>query len=346
MSLFIFFAIALILIALGLATYPLFKTQRKLAVAIAIGLPLLTFALYKHVGNPQAFDPAQISEIARTADTANTTDINTAIANLEAELKSKPDNLEGWVLLARTQMAIGNYEAANQAFAKTIALDPGNPDLKTERVEAMMRASSTRAFSDEAVALLKQALSENPEHERAMFFIGMHYLQQGDSVQAESYLNKLLPKLDAEAAIALREQINIARAQQNKPPLEAATAQPNAITSATNIKLKVSLDKSLASSVKPGAVLFVFAKSINGGGPPVAAKRIEVTTFPVALELSDADSMMPTAKLSLQEKVSLSARISMQGVANSQTGDIEADALIVATTTTSTIEIKLSRVKK
>ncbi len=345
MSLFIFFAAILILIALGFAITTLFKTQRKLALLLAIGLPLLTFALYKHVGNPQAFDTAPVSEIPKNAPT---TDINTAIANLEAELKSKPDNLEGWVLLARTQMAIGNYEAANQAFAKAIMLDPGNPDLKTERVEAMMRASGSRTFSNEAVALLKQALSENPEHERAMFFIGMHYLQQGDSAQAEIYLNKLLPKLDAEAAVALREQINIARAQQNKPPLEAnvATTQTNANSNTPHIKVKVSLDKTVAAAVKPGAVLFVFAKSINGSGPPVAAKRIEVGTFPIELELSDTDSLMPTANLSSQEKVSLSARISLQGVANSQAGDIEAEAVIVETRTTNIVEIKLSRVKQ
>jgi hypothetical protein len=36
----------------------------------------------------------------------------------------------------------------------------------------------------------------------------------------------------------------------------------------------------------------------------------------------------------------------MQGVANSQAGDIEADAVIVETMTTNTVEIKLSRVKQ
>lgn len=345
MTLFIFIAAILVLVALGFVSYPLLKNQRKLALVLAIGLPLLTVALYKQTGHPQAFDAAQTALTPGTAGTTNTTDINTAIANLEAQLQSRPDNLEGWVLLARTQMAMENFEAANQAFAKALMLEPGNPDFKTERAEAMMRASATRDFPDEAVALLQQALSENPEHERAMFFMGMHYLQQGDSAQAEIYLNKLLPKLDAEAAVALREQINIARARQNKPPLEI-TNDDEATTNTASIKVKVSLDKSVAAAVKPGAVLFVFAKSITGGDPPVAAKRIEVSTFPIELELSDSDSLMPTANLSSQAKVSLSARISLQGVANSQAGDIEADAVIVETTSTNTVEIKLSRVKK
>ncbi len=335
MSPFYFIAATLVLIALALSTYPLLKSHRKLSLVLIVGLSLLTFALYRFIGSPQALDAAFIAENQPAQD------INSAIADLEAELKSKPDNLEGWVLLARTQMALGNFEAANQAFAKAISLEPGNSDLKTERAESMMRASKNRSFPDDAVNLLKQALVDNPEHQRALFFMGMHYLQQNDSVQAEIYLNKLLPLLDAKAANTLREQINIARAKQNKPPLEMAAVPESAV-----LKVRVSLDKSLAPVLKPGSVLFVYAKAIDHTGPPVAAKRIEAGNFPIQIELSDADSLMPTAKLSSQEKVSLSAHISLQGVANAKTGDIEADAVIVETKATTPVEIKLSRVRQ
>jgi cytochrome c-type biogenesis protein CcmH len=148
--------------------------------------------------------------------------------------------------------------------------------------------------------------------------------------------------LDVEAANALREQINIARAEKKLPLLPMAS-MANAVKP---IKIKVTLDKSLAASVKPGSVLFVFAKSLDGKGPPLAAKRIGVDTFPIELELSDADSLMPTAKLSSQKKVSLSARISIQGIANAQVGDIEADALVVDASSENPVEILLSRVKK
>ncbi len=340
MTFFVLAAALLVMIALGMATYPLIKTQRKLAAALIVALPLLTFALYRFVGSPQALDAAFIAENKNQA----APDINTAIANLQQELKSNPGNIEGWVLLARTHNAMGNFEEADSAFRKAISLDPVNPDLKAELAEAMLRSSKERTFPAEAINLLKQALSENPEHERALFFMGMHFLQQGDLAQAEIYLNKLLPKLDTEAANALREQINIARAEQNKPPLEMVAADKN--TNAGTLKIMVSLDESLTSAVRPGAVLFVFAKSVNGGGPPVAAKRIVINTFPIELELSDADSLMPTANLSSQDKVSISARISMQGIANAQAGDIEADSVVTDTKNTKAIEIELSRIAR
>ncbi|MGH8108184.1 MAG: tetratricopeptide repeat protein [Arenimonas sp.] len=335
MSPFYFIAVLLILVALLFATYPIAKTHRKFALGLFIGLPVVTFSLYHFIGTPKALDAAFIAKNQPTQD------INTAIAELEAELASSPDNLEGWLLLARTRMAMDEFDAAGKAFAKAILLEPNNPDLKTEYAEVMMRASSNRTFPAEAVKLLEQALQENPEHQRALFFLGMHYLQQDASDQAEIYLNKLIPLLDAKAGNTLRTQINIARAKQNKPPIEMA-----AVPETATLKVRVSLDKSLVGSLKPGAVLFVFAKAIDNAGPPVAAKKIDASQLPLELELSDADSLMPTAKLSSQEKVSLSARISIQGIANAEAGDIEADAVIVETKNTQPIEIKLSRVRK
>jgi len=302
---------------------------------IIVTLPVLTFSTYHFIGMPEALDPAFIAENQAEPN------INDAIAGLEQELQNNPDNIEGWVLLARTRLAMGDFEASSQAFAKAIRLDSANPDLKAERAEAMMRASKNRAFPEEAVLLLKQALVENPEHQRALFYIGIHFLQQGDLAQSETYLNKLLPQLDTKAANALREQINIARAQKNLPLLQMAAVQAT-----PSIKLAVSIDPAMASMVKPGAVLFVFAKTLTGKGPPVAAKRLDASDLPVVLELSDADSLMPTATLSSQEKVSISARISLQGTADAQSGDIEADAIVVDTKSTGTVEIKLSRVKQ
>lgn len=342
MTLFVLLAAILVLGAVGLATYPLLKTQKKLAATLVIGLPLLTTALYQYVGNFQALNAPAIAASQANSESAAAPDIDTAIVNLQEELKANPANLQGWILLARTHMAMGNFEAAEQALSKAITLEPGNPDLKTERAESLMRASNTRQFSNEAIALLRQALEQNPEHERALFFMGMHHLQQNDLTKAETYFNKLLPKLEPDAENALREQINIVRAQQNKPLLPMMSDQSSENT--TSLKVTITLDNALASNIQPGAILFVFAKTTSGAGPPVAAKRVEISTYPIQVELSDADSLMPTAVLSSQEQVSVSARISMQGIANAQAGDIEAEPVIANTKNLNPIEIKLTRV--
>jgi cytochrome c-type biogenesis protein CcmH len=89
------------------------------------------------------------------------------------------------------------------------------------------------------------------------------------------------------------------------------------------LALEIRIDPALARSAPPGAVLFVFARATDGQGPPFAAKRIEGAQFPLPMQLSDADSPMPAAKLSSQSKVLLMARLSASGDARPGPGDIE-----------------------
>jgi cytochrome c-type biogenesis protein CcmH len=337
-TMFILLAAVLVLIALGFLIYGLRKTQRGLALALIVTVPLATLGVYALVGNPNA-----INSVAPIASSEQPVDINTAISQLEQELKANPSNIEGWLLLARSHMAMENYEPALIAFKKARLLQPDDADIKSEYAEALLRTSDNREFSAEALVLLEESAQANPDNQRALFFLGMHYLQQGEGAKAETYLQRLLPKLDPEAAKALMAQINIARQQQNKAPL-ADESNPTESANRSEINISVEIASDLIGAIKPGDVLFVFAKTVEGTGPPVAAKRIAVNGFPIQLSLSDSDSLMPTAKFSSQEKVQLVARISHNGVANAQPGDIEADAVISSTRNTETIRLRLSRV--
>jgi cytochrome c-type biogenesis protein CcmH len=335
---FILLAALLVVIALGFLIYSLRKTQRGLSVVLVMTLPLATLGLYMLVGNPNA-----INSVTPLTSSEQPVDINTAISQLEQELKTNPSNSEGWLLLARSHMAMENYAPAVIAFKKARQLKPDDANIKSEYAEALLRTSETREFSAEALALLEESVQSNPDNQRALFFLGMHYLQQGDGAKAETYLQRLLPKLEPEAAKALMEQINTARQLQNKAPL-AATESATEISASSGIKISVDIASELMSSIKHDDILYVFAKTVDGTGPPVAVKRIAVNGFPIQLSLSDNDSLMPTAKFSSQEKVQLLARISRNGNANAQPGDIEAVAVISNTKNDETIRLRLSRV--
>jgi cytochrome c-type biogenesis protein CcmH len=337
-TMFILLAALLVLIALGFLIYALRKTQRGFAMVLIVTVPLATLGVYTLVGNPGA-----INAVVPPASSEQPVDINTAIVQLEQELKTNPSNLEGWLLLARSHMAMENYQPALTAFKKARELQPNDADIKSEYAEALLRTSNTREFSAEALVLLEESAQANPDNQRALFFLGMHYLQQGEGAKAETYLQRLLPKLDPEAAKALMAQINIARQQQNKAPLSDESNQTE-LANPSEINISVEIASELIGAIKPGDVLFVFAKTVDGTGPPVAAKRITVNGFPIQLSLSDNDSLMPTAKFSTQEKVQLLARVSHNGVANAQSGDIEADAVISNTENNETIRLRLSRV--
>lgn len=331
MSQFVFIAVLLGLLAAAFAVSALWQSSRRLALALALGLPLAAGGLYYLKGTPDALDPAN-----RVAPRT----IDDAIAMLQRQLAKDPDNLEGRVLLARSYMASQQFDKARDNYAKAIALAPQDVDLPVEYAEALMRTSPDHRFPPQAVTMLENAVEKNPQNQRALFFLGMHRMQSGDPVAASATWERLLPLLSPDAGAVLRQQINAARATVQLPPLpEPATAPGLTIT--------LDADPTLAKDIHPGDVVFVFARAGDGpdAGPPLAVKRISVAHLPMTLSLSDADSPMPTAKLSSQKSVRLAARLSRTGTAQAASGDIEADPVTVDVGATTPAALRLSRVR-
>ena len=59
---------------------------------------------------------------------------------LSAQLQQKPDDAEGWTLLARALASLGKYEPATRAYARALQLQPENRDLLVEFVKALAMA--------------------------------------------------------------------------------------------------------------------------------------------------------------------------------------------------------------
>jgi cytochrome c-type biogenesis protein CcmH len=89
--------------------------------------------------------------------------------------------------------------------------------------------------------------------------------------------------------------------------------------------VKVSLDPEFAARVRlrGDATVFVIARAPQGPPMPVAVEKRSVSELPFTATLDDADSPMPTSKLSQLREVELVARLSESGVANRQQGDVE-----------------------
>ncbi|HLX78963.1 MAG TPA: c-type cytochrome biogenesis protein CcmI [Burkholderiales bacterium] len=107
-----------------------------LAAALALGLllPLVVALGYWQLGEPRALSPESAQPPARQME---------ALAQrLSAQLQQKPDDAEGWTLLARALASLGKYEPAAQAYARALQLQPENRDLLVEFVKALAMAGS------------------------------------------------------------------------------------------------------------------------------------------------------------------------------------------------------------
>ena len=335
MTSFLIGAAGLVVLALAFVLPPLWRSARGSALVLLLAVPVLTFGLYQWVGEPDALDPANVE--------APTT-LEGAIAQLERRLADEPGSVEGWVLLGRSRMAQQRWADARDAFAKAYALLPNEPDLMVEYADAQMRAAPDGRFPESATRLLEQVVAAAPTHQRGLFFLGAQRLQAGQPAEAAEAWGRLLPLLDPQTAQALRPQLEQARELASLPPVDDAAPATDPAAGGPAITVTVALDPALAAHVAEGDILYVFARTADGAGLPVAVKRLPATGFPLTLTLSDADGLMPAQKLSMQPQVRVLARISKSGDAAAAPGDLEAAAVTLAVADGARAELRIDQV--
>ncbi len=69
---------------------------------------------------------AQVADASRMTPGEQQDMVAGMVSSLEARLESEPDNLDGWVMLMRSRMTLGETGRAREALAKAIAANPGN----------------------------------------------------------------------------------------------------------------------------------------------------------------------------------------------------------------------------
>jgi cytochrome c-type biogenesis protein CcmH len=325
MGQFTLFASILVCLAIAFAISAIWQKSRGLAIALALAIPLAAGALYWTKGEPRATD-ATLTKAPET--------LEEAVGQLEKLTAADPKNFGDLVMLARTYMATNQLEKGRDTYKRALALKPDETSLYVDYVEAVVRSAPDHRFTPEAVSMLEKVLKAEPENQRALFYYGVHQRQSGDPKGAVATWEKLLGLIDASASTTLRKEIASARADAGMPAAEEAPA----------ITVKVTIDPTLAASLKPEAVLFVYARAAGAeNGPPIAVRRLQPDNYPVEVTLGDADSPMPTAKLFSQKEAILLARLSMSGTAAPSEGDLEADPVVIDVKPGAHAELTLNR---
>ena len=315
MAIFLVAAAILLALTLHAVLRPLLGHSRTLAIGLGAGVTLASVALYLYLGTPAALDPAMVRPPTNLAE---------ARVQLERKLADNPKDAEGWRLLGRAYAAEANTAEAARAYAEAAKRAPQDADVLTEAAEASAQAREDRRFDEAAIAQLKQALAINPAHQRARWFLGISQRQAGESAKAAETWTPLLAGVDASTAWTLLEQINEARTEAGLAAMEMPPLATPEATSTTRLPVEVAFAPGIDIQQLPAtARVFVIARAAGGPPMPVAVQKHELSAMPLSVSLSDADSPMPTAKLSSLQDVEVIARLSMSGIANRQEGDIE-----------------------
>lgn len=329
----------------ALATSPqTMRPSRAGSIALlftALLLPAAALALYRLVGAPQALDPANLAADTESASPHGDRgpEMEQAIAMLAERLKQKPDDVEGWALLARAYQAMGRGDDALDTYRHAHGLAKDNAAISVEYAQALALAAPGHRIDGEARALLDEVVKADASNQRALWLLGISDYQGERYDAAIARWKTLLPLLDpaSDVATSVKKQIAEAEARRDgkAPPEEAlastASAKPSAgqpaaaaaDANAPKLTVQVALDPSLKNALDPDATLFVFARAASGPPMPLAIQRLKASQLPLTVTLDESMGMLPTMKLSMFPQVIVGARVSKSGNAMPQSGDLQ-----------------------
>ncbi len=165
--------------------------SRKIAIAILVMLPILALLGYGILGNPQALDPTQTAAPQQMTPEK----INEMVTSLAEKLKANPDNMPGWLMLARSYKSMGRYDEAVQAFAKAEKAISDDPDQLASYAEAIAMANG-KGINGKAIQLIERALKVDPQHAHSLFLAGAAAMEAGDNKKGLSYWEPLLSQVE------------------------------------------------------------------------------------------------------------------------------------------------------
>jgi cytochrome c-type biogenesis protein CcmH len=303
--------------------------------------------MYATLGQPLALDPAALqaeSEHGNGISPEKMTEMATALTR---RLQDDPNQIDGWVMLARVQRAREHFDESDEAFRKALALSKDD-NLAIEHAEVLAQKNQGN-FAGQPWAIIQRVLTADPQHLHALLLAGSASYTELNYRSALRFWERArevvepdspdAPELDRAIAQA-REKMGLPAAPPRSNAMANAPGQintnssntgtsvnvpvgvPNNQASTARITGRVSVIKELADKVAPTDTVFVFATPVSGSRMPLAIVRTTADKLPFDFVLDDSTSMNPAAKLSSMTEVTVKVRISKSGQAMAQPGDL------------------------
>lgn len=156
---------------------------------------------------PSAADIAAAENMSPEARTAM---INDMVSRLAERLQSEPEDLEGWVRLARAYQVLEKSADARAAWEKAAALAPGRLDIQLDYANAIIagRDDVDRYLPPEFVATVARVRTLDPKNPLGLYYGGLVARLAGDRAEAQRLWQQVLDQLPVESpqrAILQRE---------------------------------------------------------------------------------------------------------------------------------------------
>lgn len=324
---------------------------RSAAVVISILIPIMAVSIYNVLGSGErGLHPEDAKPEVQAEGHEGT--LEEQVRKLQDHLQEKPDDAEGWTMLARSYYFLKQYGAAAETFARASSLQQdSNAELLADYADALAMANG-RNMAGKPYELVKKALEIQPKLQKALWLAGTATYQSANFEATLGYWKRLLAIFPKGSENYVQMQKNIGEIQQKLGlPVDAIeSAEPAESTVASaggpSISGVVRLDESLMLEAAVGDTLFVYARAATGPRMPLAIVRKTVKDLPLEFTLDDSMAMRPNMKLSSFQQVVVGARISKSGNAMPQPGDLQVVSQPMSVNSGQSVELLINEIIK
>ncbi len=297
--------------------------SRRTVIAAACLVPVLAVFGYMQYG---AFADVQLRDSALGLMTGRITDeseVRALVERLDARVLRDPRDSQSWYLLGHSNMQLGDYRAAADAFEQLLARTGTDLNVMTSLAQANFLAEHGRISSGNR-ALMQQVLERQPGNTLVLEMLAIDAFNRRDFSAAADYLETALSgPVSGARAEGLRDGLNQARAMAAAGEGDGVAGGMIGGASANGAQIRVQLSMNPDVRAEPDSRIFIIARA-PGGGVPVAVRAVRPADLPAEIALTDADSMQPERQLSQFDAIELIVRLSQSGDVAFGDGDLEA----------------------
>lgn len=212
---------------------PTFNPKKITAFGLVLFLSIGSVGIYSFLGSPKlgnkAFADRDLEKERKALnDKQAISEMMTLVEGLEKQLDTDPNNLNGWLMLGRSAVSLGQFQRAVKAYEKALKLSPENIDVLINYAETLIFSNEGQVSRD-ALRSLQYAHKTNAANPKARYYIALHHAQTGNMRLAIQHWVDLLSISLPDAPWVQTVQTQIKRAAEEakiditsiKPSLEA-----------------------------------------------------------------------------------------------------------------------------
>jgi len=186
--------------ALFFLLFPLFYSNKIIAIALSIFVSIVSVLLYFHFGESRTYfyflKKQQEAKIAATLfSKIENPDI--IIQKLISHLNQNPQSAKGWYLLGKLYFVKNDFKNALNAFSHARHLQPEIIKYQLNYLQTKLIFMHSLNFQD--IALLKTIIQQNPNYPEALNLLATYDYLNKNNREAIALWEKLLPFFPTES---------------------------------------------------------------------------------------------------------------------------------------------------